>query len=450
VAADDSLSGVSVLVAGAGLAGLVAARDLADRGAAVRVIEARDRVGGRVLTARNGFVDGQYAELGGDMIDEQQHEIRTLAGELGLSLVRVLSTGFGYARVAPNGKIRLVPRSSVRGWDRLAAELSGLARRYRWAERRWDSPVSADIARHSVGAWLDQVQADAELRTAALGLRGFFLADPEELSLLALVDQFASDNEPAPGRMYRIDGGNDRLAAALAAPLEGRLHLSTEVLGVSQRGGTARVSLRSGRRRDQVTVDYVVFALPAPLLRRIPITPALPVQQHEAIASLKYGRGTKTLLQFTHRFWRKPGRPRAFGSPLPIGAGWDANEQQGGRAGILSLLAGGSASDATADIVVREGIAGIVRGLDWLGSAKAELLHWSQASWESDPWSRGGYAVFDPAFSPTLRGWLAQPCGRLFFAGEHTSLRWQGYMNGAVESGRRAAAEVAATHRLRT
>jgi monoamine oxidase len=299
VAADDSLSGVSVLVAGAGLAGLVAARDLADRGAAVRVIEARDRVGGRVLTARNGFVDGQYAELGGDMIDEQQHEIRTLAGELGLSLVRVLSTGFGYARVAPNGKIRLVPRSSVRGWDRLAAELSGLARRYRWAERRWDSPVSADIARHSVGAWLDQVQADAELRTAALGLRGFFLADPEELSLLALVDQFASDNEPAPGRMYRIDGGNDRLAAALAAPLEGRLHLSTEVLGVSQRGGTARVSLRSGRRRDQVTVDYVVFALPAPLLRRIPITPALPVQQHEAIASLKYGRGTKTLLQFT-------------------------------------------------------------------------------------------------------------------------------------------------------
>lgn len=450
VAADDSLSGVSVLVAGAGLAGLVAARDLADRGAAVTVIEARDRVGGRVQTARNGFIDGQHAELGADMIDEAHNETRALAEELGLAPIRILSSGFGYARVAANGAVRLVPRSSVRGWDRLATELSGLARRYRWTEQRWDSPVAADIARRSVGAWLDEVHADPELRTTALGLRGFFLADPDELSLLALVDQFASDSEPAPGKMYRIEGGNDRLATALAAPLEGRLHLSTEVLGVSQRGGTVRVSLRSGRRRDQVTVDYVVFALPATLLRRVPITPALPVQQHDAIASIKYGRGTKTLLQFTQRFWRRPGRPRAFGSALPIGAGWDANEQQRGRPGILSLLAGGSASDATADIVAREGIGGLVRGLDWLGSSKAELVGWSQTRWESEPWSRGGYAVFDPAFAPGLRGWLAQPCGRLFFAGEHTSQRWQGYMNGAVESGRRAAAEVLATHRLRT
>ena len=79
----------------------------------------------------------------------------------------------------------------------------------------------------------------------------------------------------------------------------------------------------------------------------MPITPALPAQQHDAIARLKYGRATKTLLQFSNRFWRAPGRPRAFGSPLPFGAVWDGNEEQRGRAGILSLLAGGSASDAT-------------------------------------------------------------------------------------------------------
>jgi monoamine oxidase len=66
--------------------------------------------------------------------------------------------------------------------------------------------------------------------------------------------------------------------------------------------------------------------------------------------------------------------------------------------------------------------------------------------WEDDPHARGGYAFFDPAFDPDLRAWLARPAGRIFFAGEHTSIRWQGYMNGAVESGRRAAAEVAATH----
>ena len=71
-----------------------------------------------------------------------------------------------------------------------------------------------------------------------------------------------------------------------------------------------------------------------------------------------------------------------------------------------------------------------------------------QIVWEQDPFARGGYAYFDPAFDPALRAWLARPSGRLFFAGEHTSIKWQGYMNGAVESGRRAAAEVAAVHVL--
>lgn len=435
-----------MLVAGAGLAGLVAARDLAAMGASVTVVEARERAGGRVWTLRDGFVDGQHAEAGGDMIDEEQHAIRTLADQLHLKQVRILSGGFSYARPDRRGAVRLVSRSASRGWERLARELREIIDRYRAAERRWDTPVASEIGRRSVTEWLGAIGADEELRETTQGLRGFFLADPDELSLLALVDQFSNEGSPAPGKMYRIEGGNDRLSAALAAALGDRLRLNTELLAVSQRGGTVRASLRSGRTRSQMQADYVVFALPAPLLRRIPITPALPVQQHEAIASLRYGRGTKTLLQFDTRFWRGATRPRAFGSPLPFGAGWEANEEQRGKAGILALLAGGSASDSTADIIERDGVAGLVRALDWLGSGDATLLAWKQARWEADPWSRGGYAVFDPSFRPSLRGWLALPCGRLFFAGEHTSIRWQGYMNGAVESGRRAAAEIRATH----
>src|SRR5213083_1356107 len=92
------LRGVSVLVAGAGLAGVVAARDLTARGADVTVVEARDRVGGRVWTIRDGFADGQHAEAGGDMIDEGQTEILELARELGLKLSRILRGGFGFAR----------------------------------------------------------------------------------------------------------------------------------------------------------------------------------------------------------------------------------------------------------------------------------------------------------------------------------------------------------------
>jgi monoamine oxidase len=91
-----------------------------------------------------------------------------------------------------------------------------------------------------------------------------------------------------------------------------------------------------------------------------------------------------------------------------------------------------------------------VRAIEWLGSKNQTLLASRQIVWEDDPFARGGYAYFDPSFDPDSRAWLARSAGRLFFAGEHTSIRWQGYMNGAVESGRRAAAEIAASHSLQS
>ena len=442
-----SLSGVSVLIAGAGLAGLAAAHDLTEQGAAVTVLDARERVGGRVWTIREGFVEGQHAEAGGDLIDEAQHEIRALARELGLSLSRILRLGFGVVRLDPSGKPHLVSRSVARGWGRLERELEPVMRPYRLAEQRWDTPIAAAIARRSVAEWLEEHHNDPELRATSIGLRGFFLADPDELSLIALVDQFAgSDDDHFPWNLYRINGGNDLLARALAKPLGSRLRLKTEVVAVSHRGNSVRVSVRSGRAADQMTCDYMIFAIPASVLRRIPITPALPAAQHDAIARLKYGRATKALLQFSSRFWRVPDGPRAFGTPLPIGALWEGNEEQRGRPGILTFLSGGTASDLAQAIVAKDGPEGLSRAVDFLGSHRARLLASTHVVWEHDRYARGGYAFFDPAFDPGLRPWLARPCGRLFFAGEHTSIRWQGYMNGALESGRRAAAEIAAIH----
>jgi monoamine oxidase len=439
------LDGVSVLVAGAGLAGLVAARELLALGADVTVIDARDRVGGRVWTVREGFVERQHAEAGGDLIDEEQHEIRSLARELGLTLKRILSTGFGYVRPDGSGRPRIV--RVARGWQRLAHSLSELTDRYRLIEQRWDSPIATALARRSVAGWLDDIGADEELRMTATGLRGFFLADPEELSLLAVVDQFAGTGVASPAwTMYRVEGGNDRIAAALARPLQHRLRLDTELVAVSHRGRGVRASVKQAGMLAQISCDYLVLTLPATVLRRVPITPALPPQQHDAIARLRFGRATKSLLQFTRRFWRIPGRPRAFGSPLAFGAVWEGNEEQRGRPGILSLLAGGGASDLTQALVARDGLQRLTGELEWLGSHRAKLVTAHQIVWESDAWARGGYAYFDPGYDPALRTWLPRPAGRLFFAGEHTSIRWQGYMNGAVESGRRAAAEVAAVH----
>src|SRR6185295_14019614 len=255
----------------------------------------------------------------------------------------------------------------------LAEALEDLVERYKLVERRWDSPIATDMARRTVGEWLDEIHADAELRATAAGLRGFFLADPEELSLLALVDQFAGE-QPAAGRMYRIDGGNDRIAEALSAELGDRVRVNTELVAVSHRGRTVRASVKHRRQVSMLQGDYLIFALPATLLRRIPIAPALPAQQHDAIARLKYGRSTKTLLQFSQRFWRIVGRPRAFGSPLAFGAVWDGNEEQRGRTGILSLMAGGSASDATQAIAAKDGIRALARSLDWLGARRAEVV----------------------------------------------------------------------------
>jgi monoamine oxidase len=107
-------------------------------------------------------------------------------------------------------------------------------------------------------------------------------------------------------------------------------------------------------------------------------------------------------------------------------------------------------SDATQAIIAKDGAGALARSLDWLGSRQAELVACHQVAWDADPWARGGYAFLDQGSDPSLRVWLARPFGRLFFAGEHTSIKWQGYMNGAIESGRRAAAELSAVHRMAT
>jgi len=417
-------------------------------GADVTVIDPRERVGGRVLTIRDGFLNRQHGEAGGDMIDEEQHEIRQLAAALGLKLNRILRGGFWSISPDAQGRLRLVKRSSTRGWDRLSNELGPWIGRYRSAEQRWDTPITAEIARRSVAQWLDEERKDEDLRATTMSLRGFFLADPEELSLLALVDQFATMNGGGPSSMYRIAGGNDRLPAALAGKLGDRLRLGSELVAVSVRGQHVHASIKHQRTAATMTADYLVMAMPASLLRRIPILPALPTPQHQAISALPYGRATKTMLQFDRRFWRAPGRPRAFGSPLPFGAIYEGNEDQAAKPGILTVLSGGGASSATQAAIASDGMARFAESFSWLGNGPSTLLASRQVVWENDPFARGGYAYFSPAFDPALREWLARPAGRLFFAGEHTSLRWQGYMNGAVESGHRAALEIRASAAL--
>jgi monoamine oxidase len=434
---------MKVIVAGAGLAGLMAARELERRGAEVTVIEARDRVGGRVHTMRTGFAGGQHAEAGADLIEAEQGCVLDLARELDLQAVRILRRGWGFYGVDKRGRLRV--RNAPDAFEEGARRLEPEIREYKLAGCRWESPVAAAIARQSVRDWLTRSNADAGFSAAMAGLRGFFLADPEDLSLIALVDEFAAGEMPGEGRMFRIADGNDRLASGLRRQLRGTVTLKVVLRRVLQDGHGVRLTVDDGRKRE-MAADYAVLALPASTLREVQFEPALPPEQARAFSSLRYGAATRVLLQFATRFWRRPGRPSAYGTDQPTGAAWDGNEQQSARPGILTLLAGGRAASEVRAIL-DEGLPDFLRRLDWLGTPSA-LLHYRVIGWDLDPWARGGYAYFDPGFDPQLRNWLMRPFRRTVFAGEHTSERWQGYMNGALESGKRAAAEVAALNTI--
>jgi monoamine oxidase len=429
----------SILIAGAGLAGLTAAVDLHEVGYRVTVLDARDRVGGRVHTIRNAFRHEQSGEAGGDMIDERQVEILRLIDRFRLRAVPILRGGFTFFRRGPDGRVRRARRA----WADIEKALRPLIRDFNLGEQRWNTAIAQRLARTSLAQWLDDIGAGDELRAPVQAMRGFFLADASELSLLALVDQFATGDDPT--RRFRIAGGNDRLPRAMANALGDRVRLRHVVGRVRQheRGVTVAIELPEGRT-EQLSADYAILTLPATHVRDLAFDPPLPDLQREAFASLRYGATTKLLAQFDRRFWRTPTRTRGFGTDSLFGGIWEANEEQTGRPGILAMVAGGSASREAKRRIATRDPGWLREELAWLAARRAQVLATHATTWEDDPWARGGYAVFHAGFNPELRTWLAKPFGRILFAGEHTHLKWQGYMEGAVQSGLRAAAEVRA------
>ena len=427
-----------VLIAGAGMAGLAAARALQARGARITVFDARDRVGGRVWTLREGFAGRQHAEAGADLIESNQTAVMTLARELRLPLVPILKRGFAFYGTGPQGRPSM--QLGTRHFTAMFAPFWPAVAAYRLLEGRWSSPIARALARESVAEYVRRTGGGAAALARLRGLRGFFLADPEDLSMIALVDFLASDGFGGDGATFRVKGGNDRLATAMAAALPSPVQLRVVLRRVRHTVDGVVATVEDGAGRHQIAGDALIVAMPTTAVRDVRFEPSLPVAQRDAIATLKYGGATRVLLQFASRFWVRAGRPRAFGSDLSTGAVWDGNEQQPGRAGILSFLSGGRAADEMVAILNAEGADGVADRMRWLGRP-SRLLASHVVRWNDDPWVRGGYAFFDPEFDPSGRDLLAHACGRVSFAGEHTSLRWQGYVNGAVESGQRAAAE---------
>jgi monoamine oxidase len=285
----------------------------------------------------------------------------------------------------------------------------------------------------------------ASARACVDALRGLFLAEPAGLSALVLADQVLGAEPPGRVTAYRLKGGNDRLVRALVARLRGRLALRQAVLDVRQDPRGVRVVVEdAARRRHQLGADYAVLTLPPPLLLACRFAPPLPPEQRAALGRIALGAATKVSLRSDRAWWRRRGWPRAFGSNLPCGAVWEGAEEQ--DAAVLTCLGGASASATLAEAARdAERLAALLRPF---GRPRSMSVVGEPVSWERDRWAGGGYAVFPPGFDPRHRRWLGAAHGRVILAGEHTSERWQGFMNGAVDSGRRAADEVDALERL--
>lgn len=422
-----------VLVAGAGLAGLCAARELTRAGMLVSVLDARDRPGGRVWTAH--FDNGQHGELGGEFIEPEQHETWQLVRECGLDLVRALPSGFTHRFRDNSGRYSV---SRTRPWNELEETLAPLIRRYNAAKDRSNDEDVREMATMSLREWLRRQDASPELHSMANALRGFFLADPDQLSVLPVVEQIAKGGSPAQAEMYRIAGGNERLIEALVASNPQRLFLRHQLRAISH--ATTRVIAHVEDEQghaQEIEGDAMVIALPTTALSRVEIRPSLPDAQQHAIESLRYGCATKVLVQSPRDLFRGR-KARAFATDTDLGAFWDATDGDGT---LLTFLAGGCVSRRLRD-KAEKARSHLLDDLCWLGMAGAGVTAMRTATWEDDPWAGGGYAYLDPAFDPAWRSLLSRRAGRLVFAGEHTSEAWQGYMNGAVESGLRAAREL--------
>jgi monoamine oxidase len=433
------MNNTRVIVAGAGLAGLSAAHELARRGAAVTLLDARERAGGRVWTVRDGFAHGQHAELGGEFIDEHHSRIRTLANGFGLELVQVLRGGFTH-RFRRRGGDTVLSRSGP--WEPLRDLLAPLVRRYKAARGRDDAAAIREMSTFSLRGWLREQSADPDVHAMVDSMRGFFLAEAEDLSVLPVVAQLAEAGSPSQTPVYRMVGGMDRLIDALVAHTPARLLLGHQVRAVSQ--AADRILVRATDQRgllQEIEGDALVVTLPATTLRDIEITPALPEDQQRAIASLRYGCATKVVVQCASPGLQRR-RAQAFATDGALGAFWDATEgQPSASPSIINFLGGGAVSPKLA-ARGEAGAGALLSELCWLGLAGAPVLGTCSVTWEDDPFALGGYAYADPGFDPAWKPLLSRRAGRIVFGGEHTSEDFQGYMEGAVESGQRAAAEL--------
>jgi monoamine oxidase len=466
----------TVVIVGGGIAGLTCALELADRGIASTVYEASGRIGGRMFTNASYFAAGQVAEWGGELIDTGHRTIRQLARRFDLRLDDLLDAQppesedtyyfFGHYYPKAQADIDFEPVFEAVVADEASAPFpttfdaftpEGAALDamsvYEWIESRVPGGHGSPLGMLLDTAYAIEYGADTT-EQSSLNLIYLLAFQPEESSGLSI---FGESDE-----RFHIRGGNQQLPEAIADCLGGGDAVVTgrKLVKIKETSaGRYRLTFEYGSSTTDVTADYVVLAIPFAVLRHVDISEAgFDALKLKAIAEQGRGNNGKIQLQFTDRHWAQTGRWPGVSNGSSYAdtgyqASWEATRAQSGDEGILVGYSAGSVTDsltsnrafATAsNAAVR---ADAVTTLDYLELVFPGLTDkWNGKAILSlptkSPFFRASYSFYRVGQYTTFAGYEAVRQGGVLFCGEHTSLAFQGFMEGGASEGKRAAKEL--------
>lgn len=429
-----------VAVIGAGFAGLACAFELLSAGYDVTVIEARDRVGGRVLSF-NDFVPGKNVEGGGELIGSNHPMWVAYAEKFGLEWLDV-SEGEGEFPIYLNGK-RLTEDESNQLWEEMDAICNQLNKQSESinADQPWLSPGADALDKRNTRSWIDTLEC-SELCKAGIVVQ--FAANNgqavEKQSFLGNLTQVAGGGGETywtESEVYRCKGGNQQLAFKLAEKIGSRLILGLPVTAIDGKGDRMIVTCRDGRT---IEVDDVVLAVPPTTWKKISFNPGLP-----AVLAPQMGTNVKYLAAVKDRFWLANKQAADALTDTFLSMTWDGTDAQDAQGGAsLNCFSGGPAAEQALafskeerDAKYHEQLESLYRGF------KDALVKTRFMDWPKDQWTQAGYSFPAPGQVTTVGPMLYKGFNRLHFAGEHCSYKFVGYMEGGLNSGVSVARRIA-------